>query len=807
MLRRNSSRNKQRRPLSRSKSTSSIVQNPVDKLESIDPVTAQRDAHLAAVLSFNRAQGKESVDMSVMARDSASFISDGNETAGQTWQRLRRSDSVNSRIGGSEIGPGIRRQQSIRFAGPSARPQRALAARASENRPKSATPASRYNVLETIDNRPASTLSYVKETPESNSLTRRYLRSLRGPEYFVADDETVSDRNSPRELRHSRSMVAPIDPSSQSYYFDNNNNTPTQKSQIDSCYAVTNKENEPLGQQPSSTTPELRAPKSMSFLRNRQERVVSTSSSRAEIDLAVQLARDKFREQIEQQSRLKSHPSMFLRTRQKRSESSTGFRKSLRNSSNNSTVLSSAFTGDSITVPKHGSLRKTARKVSRTLKTRLKGLFTKPKSIDTLEDLAQDSGTQHDSDGDSCLHMPAPSSPEEASMFRVSSHMPSLHAVPLNQQMRSRQGSLESAASGEDQQFADDRSRVTSWSNSITNTISSQETSGDWERPRLSVIKENGAHVSSSSYRSITGDTIIEGPMPRMTVDSQRVYSALMKRVEEAKQRDNLAGHEDRNTASHGLVASFEDTAIQRRSASTIRRVQENDDVFQDRAVGTELRASSSCDSLIMHPRAPESTIGSMPYNEDPTEAGGNERTSLRKKTSSKIGGLHGPTPISHRSSAFFASPTCHMFRTTSPFRRALQENMKAAKGDDQKKMAESKYLSSLSALSLPMRQPSSIGSDLDPRVAYTESVYSSITEEGKSGHVKENTTVVERFSQPQRARNHGDVTIFIDKPSYNPSPTHKRDISTASSVEWKTWLSANVSKLETPISSPRVGA
>lgn len=806
MLRRNSSRNKQRRPLSRSKSTSSIVQNPVDKLESIDPVTAQRDAHLAAVLSFNRAQGKESVDMSAMPRDSASFVSDGNETAGQTWQRLRRSDSVNSRIGGSEIGPGIKRQQSIRFAGPSARPRRALAARTSEHRPKSATPASRYNVLETIENRPASTLSYVKETPESNSFTRRYLRSLRGPEYFVADDETVSDRNSPRELRHSRSMVAPTDPSSQSYYFDNNN-TPTQKSQIDSCYALTNKENEPLGQQISSTTPELRAPKSMSFLRNRQERVVSTSSSRAENDLAVQLARDKFREQIEQQSRLKSHPSMFLRTRQKRSESSAGFRKSLRNSSNNSTVLSSAFTGDSITVPKQGSLRKTARKVSRTLKTRLKGLFTKPKSIETSEDLVQDLGTHHESDGESCLHMPDPPSPEEASMFRVSSHMPSLHAVPPNQQMRSRQGSLESAASGEDHQFADDRSRVTSWSNSITNTISSQETSGDWERPRLSVIKENGAHVSSSSYRSITGDTIVEGQIPRMTVDSQRVYLALMKRVEEAKQRDNLAGLEDRNATSQGLATSFEDTAIHRRSASTIRRVRENDDVFQDRAVATELRASSSCDSLIKHPRASESTMSSTPYNEDPNKVGGNESASLRKKTSSKIGRIHGPTPISHRSSAFFASPTCHMFRTTSPFRRALQENIKAAKGDDQKKMAESKYLSSLSALSLPMRQPSSIGSDLDPRVAYTESVYSSITEEGKSGHVKENTTVVERFSQPPRVRNHGDVTIFIDKPSYNPSPTHKRDISTASSVEWKTWLSANVSKLETPISSPRVGA
>ena len=799
MLRRNSSRNKQRRPLSRSKSTSSVTRNPVQDLESIDPAVAERDAHLAAIICFNRGRGRDSEEMSGRPRDSKSHISDGSDTASQTWQALRRSDSVNSRLSGSGGDHRIKRQQSIRFTGPSARPRRVLAARASENRPKSATPASRYNVLETIENRPASTLSYVKETPEPNSLTRRYLRSLREPEFFMAaEDETVSDQHSYRTLRHSRSMVTPSDPPQQDYYFSNS--TPKEK-QTDSGYAPANKENEPLGRQSSTTTLELRAPKSMSFLRNRQERVVSSSSSRAENDLAVQLARDKFREQIQHQSRLKSHPSMFFRSRQKKSDSSTGFRKSVRNSSNNSTVLSSTFTGSSITVPKQGSLRKTARKVSKTLKTRLRGLFVRPKSVDTSEDQVKDLGTQNESDTESCLHLEEPPSPEEASMFRVASHIPSLHAVPSSQQMRSRKGSMESAASVEEQQSADDKSRVTSWSNSITNTISSQETSGDWERPRLSVIKENGAHVSSSSFKSIKVDTKVGDQLPRITVDSQRVYSALMKRVEEAKQREKIIDQETRSMISHGVEKPLEHADYPYRSVSTIRRVQEHDDVFQDRATLVEVRTSSSCESLVKHPQDPNTPLSTQSYKAC-------TRASKKRQASSTSGEFQASVTISQRSSAFFASPTCHLFRTTSPFRRALQENMKAAKEEDQTKtLSEPKYLGSFSALSLPMRQGGSVGSDQDPRLTYTESIYSSATEEGKSSQVRDSTTVIERFPQPPKGRNHGDVTIFIDKPTYNPNTAHKRDISTASSVEWKTWLSANVSKLETPISSPQVGA
>lgn len=477
MLRRNSSRNKQRRPLSRSKSTSSITRNPVHDLESIDPAVAERDAQLAALLSYKRAGGRISVEMAPMPRDPASFASDTSDAAVNELRRsLRRSDSIISRQSGPTNVPGIKRRQSIRFAGPTAPPRRTLASRASDNRPRSGTPTSRHPVLRNAENRPASTLSYVSK--DTDLLTRQYLDSLRAPAYCLPEDESISESSIYRNLRRSRSMVTTSDLSNPDYSFDNGSPKSRHSRSIDFRYAPLNKENKPLGEQ-APAAPSLRAPKSMSFLRSRNGRTSSRSTSRAENDLAIQLARDKFLAQAQQQPTLKSQPSMFFRSKHKRGDSAAGFRKSLRNSSNNSTVLSSMQSRDSLAVPKQGSLRKTARKVSNSLKSKLKGLFTKQKSPDISEYQAPECASRQDSDDDSCLHLEDPPSPEEASMFRVPSHVPSLHDVPSNQQLRSRKGSVKSAQSLDDHQDADDKSRVTSWTNSVTNTISSQETSGD----------------------------------------------------------------------------------------------------------------------------------------------------------------------------------------------------------------------------------------------------------------------------------------------------------------------------------------
>lgn len=291
-----------------------------------------------------------------------------------------------------------------------------------------------------------------------------------------------------------------------------------------------------------------------------------------------------------------------------------------------------------------------------------------------------------------------------------------------------------------------------------------------------------------------------------MIIDSQRVYSALMKRVEQTK-RDTISKYQVTDDSVQGIPHSpslFSGNAtLHRRTPSTIRCVQDTDDVFQVQTNRYDAFDNSSSESLVRHPQQISSRSGAPSESSETPGIENDEqdsprRSHLGRRSESSI-------TLSHRSSAFFASPTCHLFRTASPYRRALQESMKATAASEQKKPVESSYLTSLSALSLPLRRPGSAGSERDPRTAYAESVYSCQTEEGKLGSSQSKIPVSESFSQRPIHRNLGDVTIFVDKPAYKPNVAHKRDLSTASSVEWKTWLSANVAKLETPVPSPRM--
>ncbi|RSM13569.1 hypothetical protein CDV31_005739 [Fusarium ambrosium] len=568
------SRNKGRRPLSRSKSTSSVVRNPVHALESIDPAVAERDAGIAAVLSYHRAQERPSSEMIVGPRDPASFFPDSSDGAtSMARQSLERSGSVTSRQGTAT---------SVRFAGPAAaRPRRNLALRASEGRDSPTKATSRINVFGNTSTRPSSTMSFHTYRPAHYSLTRRYLESLQPPDAcYSPEEDVVSMPFSFRKLRKSRSMYtssrATTTGNASSYSMPAKGRLPP----THSLYKAPNNENEPPKSDTSDATG-LRASTSMSFLKNRRGMAASRSSSRAENDVVVRLAREKYREQMEDQERLQAQSSATIRSKNRRSEGSTGLRKSLRNSSNNSTVLSSAFSSNGTSVFKQQGLRKTARKVSNGLRSKLKGLFTRGKSASGSEKHEEDQGTDgNDSDGDTCLHASNDEGTEEASMSRVASRIPSLHDVPSNQQLRSTQGSVESLESDE-QHACDERSRVTSWTNSVTNTVSSMGMLGEWERQRLSVIKENGMHISSSSARPIGLDEPELGSQDIWSgteIDSERVYSALMKRLGEISPEEKgiraklhadnppLISVPDRNS-------STQHTGFLQRTASTIRDI------------------------------------------------------------------------------------------------------------------------------------------------------------------------------------------------------------------------------------------
>ncbi|RSL72877.1 hypothetical protein CEP51_011843 [Fusarium floridanum] len=789
MLRRNSSRNKGRRPLSRSKSTSSVVRNPVHALESIDPAVAERDAGIAAVLSYHRAQERPSSEMIVCPRDPASFFPDSSDGAtSMARQSLERSGSVTSRQGTAT---------SVRFAGPAAaRPRRNLALRASEGRDSPTKATSRINVFGNTSTRPSSTMSFHTDRPAHYSLTRRYLESLQPPDAcYSPEEDAVSMPFSFRKLRKSRSMYtssrATTTGNASSYSMPAKGRLPP----THSLYRAPNNENEPPKSDTSDATG-LRASTSMSFLKNRRG-MASRTSSRAENDVVVRLAREKYREQMEEQERLQAQSSATIRSKNRRSEGSTGLRKSLRNSSNNSTVLSSAFSSNGTSVFKQQGLRKTARKVSNGLRSKLKGLFTRGKSASGSEKHEGDQGTDgNDSDGDTCLHASNDGGTEEASMSRVASRIPSLHDVPSNQQLRSTKGSVESLESDE-QHACDERSRVTSWTNSVTNTVSSMGMLGEWERQRLSVIKENGMHISSSSARPTELDGYGAGSQDIWSgteIDSERVYSALMKRLgeispEKKSIQANLHADNPPLISVPDRNSSTQHTGFLQRTASTIRCVGVDDDVFHDREDRSSFSSSRSRESVAIDLTDSQSVAATLACDTATGLTAGDDRgTQSECGRTSVISPREPPKAIMQRSSAFFASPTCHSFRSPSPYRRALRESLKSSPEREPVGLAGTKYLHSLSALSLPTRR-NSTGSDRDTQLGDAESVYSCATEDvrptvtgpGASGTVEGAATGI--------AGGHPSCRLV----------QHQRDASTASSVEWKTWLSSKVSKLEGP--------
>ncbi|KAM0210796.1 hypothetical protein ACHAQD_010533 [Fusarium lateritium] len=790
----NLSRKKNRRPLSRSKSTNSVVRSPIRNLESIDPVRAERDANIAAVVSYNRAQDRPLSEGMSIPRDPASFYPDNSDGTGSVIRHsLERNGSALSRHGN----PNIVRNQSVRFTGPSALPRRTLASRANGGRDSPTKATSAIHAFGHAKSRPSTALSFHQERPDNFSLTRRYLESLQPPDAcYNPEDDAVSMPASFKKVRKSRSMLTSPH-TAIGTLSSKNGSVKDCPPPAPSVHSRTNNENDDL-KGTRLPTSSLRASTSMSYLKSRRKMAASRSSTRAEDhDLAVQLARERFR-QIQEEDEQKAQSSALLQPKNRQNEGHAGLRKSLRNSSNNSTALSSTFSTTSISVSKQRGIRRTARKVSHGLRSKIRGLFGRGKNDEDPEQEEYEQGvTEKDSDGDSCLQIGDVEAAEEASMFRVTSHVPSLHDVPSNQQLRSRKGSVESFADSE-QHIPDDKSRVTSWTNSMTNTVTSHGTFGDWERQRLSVIKEIGTHVPSS-LRSIepleqqTRDMIAD-----MSIDSERVYSALMKRLGR-KDTDDRASQSQPDLITS--ETSPEQDTENHKSAniqwdcSTIRRVRPEDEALRND--GDESSQSSSSATEVPDKSCHLPQRVSLPAHEHPTgwdwsddrEDSGNDRTGAL------LSGLELPRTMSQRSSAFFASPSCHSFRSPSPYRRALQASMKNSSEDDQDGLPGSQYLHSLSALSLPARQNSNSCSEKDFQVADTESIYSSVADD-----VKPLSTAMEPDTWGHSTAHAYNGTGSSEARIHELGQHHQRDTSTASSVEWKTWLSAKVSKLEAPL-------
>jgi hypothetical protein len=735
----------------------------------------------------------------------------------------------------------IKRQQSVRFVGPNAVQRRqSIGSRATQHtdqrKPSTATlrpMAMTTNAPVPAAYRPPSRSSSIGKGSMSKATSDNYTTALAAyDEYYTREDDIASTPSSYRRIRRSKSMFSPLKAPHVFY----TNGTPDRP---DTSYMGRSTTDSRASEgQPSQAA--LQAPKSMSFLRSRRSTLF-----RERNDEAVQMARDRFFHQTTQQ-RLREQPSFLFRSRVQKSDKP--FRKSVRSSSANSYGIP-VSSANQPAQPKESMLRDKARKVSKTIKNKLKRVLglakDDPIAVPNQQVDARETHVRK-YDGDASGIQETFSDiphPDEASLARVASRVPSIHIASSNEKLKSHTGSVRSLGS----EHSDDKSRVTSWTSTISNTVTSQgmRELTEREQQRLSIINENGTHVSSSSFtrprvsNQSSAYPIIHRPSKSAgniaSVDSARVYSALMKRLDENSPKAKLAasrmGSVESFAAPKQIPARGSSVHSSRgsRTPATIRQVPpENASNFgrshepesQDEQnvrsnsvqapraeeisgyTGTHVQQWVTAEPLhetrmrneddVFSPKVPVASKENIPIDQ-PGRADSNASVAgLSTKTSfytvpeesgltpQEIALRNEPVVPAHKGlresrSTFFGGSTTTIARTTSPFRRAMAEN-------DYSPSAFTNMPSQASRVPNPLYLgPDKVinhtpePNDNESLRAYSESIYSRTTSGQNPAAASAVSLVSDDRSIPEMPFMHsgnGDAVI-LDRVTYRPVMPH----------------------------------
>lgn len=853
--------------LKRRKSTSSTrgVQ-----LEHIDPALAQRDAQIAACQAYTRAQNRANAEMSLFPPTPESL---------PTRQGSKRNSQGRDDIGSFPLNregeQGLRRQQSVRFVGPcSVQGKKSAGALGAEAGTTLRDHKSDFIAMHD-DCGGHSVQSYILgndiQLPSQSSHQPRrapppvpvtvmaadYLNVMAAEEEsYTPEDDKASAPSSYRRLRRSRSMFSS---ETQSIRRDQDTPTPVMNGKSLNSLPLPGSQtrrlfhSEPKQPKVEMSVPQLRAPKSMSFLRNRHL-LRSGSSSRRDDSTRVACVmeasdvEDELSEAAEHGNNNPPGPKSAVLFGSRSRRGGSGMRKSLRSSSNSSESPPPEKAPPAL-VEKPDGLKHKARKVSKSFRTKLKSFFSlsrseeEPPSIPSQHIEAQKTHVI-ESFGNAITHMlntedDVQNDYDWRPIHNVPSKIPSLQNVPPNLH-HSNKGSLESlrSESQRDRQVSEE-SALTSWVHSGPSTLTSQQQQQwrEWERQRLSVIKENGMHAPSSSVRRkaldarlfeqpTNGSTISAIP-DTVTVDSQRVYSALVKRmktlneqVTQAVEQQPRAAWDFRETAPVIPVMDPESTPVVSQLGGNKESTNTPDDLpdtptrvsrktnpgdrqrlgiqgiagshrgYADKArreamgicaafhVGRSILGSTDSDGSVTGIPEPSGKDG-LPlfapttYHED--------STAERSGSKGDLGPL--------------GSPNSHLFRTGSPYRQALQRTMQ----EDQRvwnrpvpvHISNSLESDDCTQIRAPQgkgrRSGTDSGSEKDED--YTESIYSTDEAETVPAYATLGGSTSDQDSKV--------VGGHLPQPPVTYQPAGYRESSSVSSVDWKTWLSANIAKLE----------
>ncbi|EJT74429.1 hypothetical protein GGTG_08270 [Gaeumannomyces tritici R3-111a-1] len=768
MLRRHSSKSK---PAIRHRKSTSSVRSV--HLDHIDTECARRDAHTAATEAYARGRHRSSVEAPLFPTPVPPRLRQLNRTS----EGLTHSWSQPAHLDETGSPSGLRRRQSVRFVViPPERARKTERTTDSDRLGEQERDHSVHNDQQEVDlgficgetKPPPSALS-----PHEQRLSETYIAN--GPVACDHYDTPVDDPSSYHKIHRSQSMIA------------HGSLIRPFRSRVrpESLAASTGGKD---GELPPSGDPgrALRAPKSLSFLGSRR------IGSRNESDGSVPqdqdgFARDEMCLGTLQISRPHSPSSGLGRSISQRL---TGQRqRPLRMSLRDSVELPLTASMGTIPTPRSVGIKGKARKASENIKSRFKTLFGRRKK--SIEHNETDSRDEHGTDD----HRPSSASCESGvstSADRMGSQendMPfsigtasrvaSIQIVPVDGLPRSHRGSLESARGDSD--VPDDGSRVTSWASSGLSTVASQQQAwSDLHRQRLSVIKENGFGVPSAAdgTRTPTAATVANGP--KCGIDSQRVYSALAKRLTERQQLAREAQVLGQSSESFDDGIADTDISGTRLTAYTIRRVPGSPDTAHNDAEWSS--ALSSSGNTVLGSRRRQSSEDNV-FDAAPPPA-----VDARESHAAESPGRGQPRP--DRSSVFFGSPTYHLFRTASPYRRAIRESMKTADSTRSATVAGRQHRNNALAGSSATGVEDE-AQDADEQWAYSESSYSCAEEEYERGEGDDSGSL--RVSR----RNSRTPGAAESSSSALETQERRRAISSEGSVDWKTWLSANVSKLE----------
>lgn len=717
--------------LRKAKSASSVQPHrpaSSDASVSVDAELAYKHALAAASVAFEQAHGRE-------------------------WKTKNSGDYDE----GDGLTRPLKHRQSIRFTGPSAAStkQRSITRRDAKNYKanleRSKTVPSAQNSRQATSIRTSD--SFVTALPDQN-------------EEYV-ERRVSSIPSSYRRLRKTKSMVNPGKSSALSLVSGftrgkGHSRNHSLRPQINDSH------------QRASQDSRLR--RSLSFLRQSD---TSSEPPRKSIDQdkAVQLARDQFVRQLEQQRAKEKNSIVDIGQHRK---SAKPFRRTVRTSSTNS--YGSAITSPAaaaLEVPKRQGLGSKARSVSISLKGRLKRVFQKSSGVEDVmpaqhlnasrphfgDFMSSFNGTQQRYDH----HIP---SPDGSTIRRIDSRGSTFRNVSAFVEKPSRPGSIRSVESGAMPE--NDDSRVSSWATStIANSLATLQSR---ENKRLSTINE-GAPYQPSSARTYgdLGPTFGARTDPEREFSAGSLYTRLRREIENNTRLARVQGEafEDEEQVAGGLnyVANLTPRGSSLGSKQRGRLRMSKSVIFSPKST---LSGKQSEDSHPPHIRNREPNMALVKSSHGSSEG-------------RDVGGSPAKRPLREVKSAFFP-PSIHIERnSTSPYRQAVRGTSETE--STPVKIATDRHAAQTTTTSDGQSPFLQVRNFTD-----SDSIYSRTT----SGNTP-------RASDSPSSSSEGDerpgIAFVASKPirwDHSSSPSRQRKSSSVkSSGDWKRWLSTEVAPLE----------